>query len=124
MHVFLRFPPMAAVVIALAACSRLSGSTQPPASMTQSGFDGAVYEHALNGWLNRSEADLVSAWGVPERSQRLTDGGQALQYVRVDEIGRVMCSTLFTSDLYGMIRTWNYRGLDCHAPALGDYGAS
>jgi hypothetical protein len=89
------------------------GSTAPP---------GGPYEQALDGWLNRSEADLIAAWGVPERSQRLTDGGQALQFVRTDGEGHVLCTTLFTSDMTGLIRTWTFRGSACRAPRLGVYG--
>jgi hypothetical protein len=91
------------------------GSTAPP---------GGTYEQALDGWLNRPEADLVATWGVPERSQRLTDGGQALQFVRTDGEGHVLCTTLFTSDMTGLIRTWTFRGSACRAPRLGMYGPS
>lgn len=90
-----------------------SGSSEPP--------DKRTYETVLNQWVNHPEEDLVSAWGVPERSQRLTDGGQALEYRRLDATGKLLCSTLFTSDVYGEIRTWSYRGTDCRAPQLGDY---
>lgn len=94
-----------------------SGSTAPPEAT-------AAYERALEAWVNRSEADLVATWGVPERSQRLTDGGQAMQYVRRDGDGHVLCTTLLTSDMTGMIRTWSFRGSDCRVPHLGDYGTS
>jgi len=93
-----------------------AGSTQPASNL--------VYEKALKTWIDRPEEDLVAAWGVPERSQRLTDGGQALEYRHLDSNGRVLCTTLFTSDVYGRIRTWVYRGIDCRAPHLGDYGAA
>jgi len=46
-----------------------------------------------------------------------------LEYRRVDGSGTLLCSTLFTSDVYGKIRIWSYRGIDCRAPLLGDYGA-
>ncbi len=117
-----RFLPatfVAAALLALAACGGPSpvqgegaGSTAPPTNI--------VYERALSRWVDHPEEDLVAAWGVPERSQRLTDGGQALEYRRVGD-GRLLCTTLFTSDMYGMIRTWAYRGSDCRAPNLGDY---
>lgn len=115
----------AAALLALAACRAPgagSGSTRPAVAATS--FNAAAYERALDRWLNRSEVDLVSAWGVPERSQRLTDGGQALQYVRKDPVGNMLCTTLFTSDITGMVRTWTFRGSDCRAPRLGDYGTS
>jgi hypothetical protein len=115
-------PAAALAVLSLSACVPWHsspgpgyGSTAPP---------GGSYEQALDGWLNRPEADLIAAWGVPERSQRLTDGGQALQFVRSDGEGHVLCTTLFTSDMTGLIRTWTYRGSFCRAPRLGVYGPS
>jgi len=110
----------AAGLVALGACGHArpsgegSGSTAPVTNV--------VYESALNGWVNHAEEDLVAAWGVPERSQRLTDGGQALEYRRANPAGAPLCTTLFTSDVYGVIRTWAYRGTNCRIPHLGDYG--
>ena len=92
-----------------------SGSTVAPAA-------NGVYERALNRWLDHPEEELVADWGVPERAQRLTDGGQALEYRRLGSTGQMLCTTLFTSDIYGMVRSWTYRGIDCRAPRLGDYG--
>jgi hypothetical protein len=92
-----------------------SGSTAKPIS-------NAVYEGALNSWVDHPEEELVASWGVPERSQRLTDGGQAFEYRRANAEGAPLCTTLFTSDVYGVIRTWAYRGTDCRVPHLGDYG--
>ena len=110
-------------LLALGACDVVyrtrgegSGSTMP--------VTNAAYESALGPWVDRPEEDLVAAWGVPERSQRLTDGGQVLEYRRFDKAGNLLCSTLFTSDIYGKIRTWSYRGSDCRPPRLGDYGSS
>jgi len=106
-------------LLALAGCGS-SRSTEGSGSTT--GVINAPYERALNTWLDKPEEELVAAWGVPERSQRLTDGGQALEYRRANNDGDLLCTTLFTSDVYGMIRTWAYRGAECKAPKLGDYG--
>jgi hypothetical protein len=114
-----------AAVLALGACgfrsypARViegSGSTVPASN--------AGYEQALNHWVDHPEEDLIADWGVPERAQRLTDGGQALEYRRLGSNGQILCTTVFTSDIYGMVRTWAYRGTDCRAPRLGDYGQS
>jgi hypothetical protein len=111
---------LAATLVALAGCggSRRSGE----GSGSTGPVTNTVYESALNGWVDHPEEDLVAAWGVPERSQRLTDGGQALEYRRVNNDGVPLCTTLFTSDVYGVIRTWAYRGTECRIPHLGDYG--
>ncbi len=120
-----RFLPatfVAAALLALASCGGARSSLGEGVGSTAA-VTNASYERALNRWVDHPEEDLVAAWGVPERSQRLTDGGQALEYRRVGD-GRVLCTTLFTSDMYGMIRTWVYRGSDCRAPNLGDYSNS
>jgi hypothetical protein len=111
---------IAAGLLALGACGQGRRSGEGAGSTNPTG--NAAYEGALNGWVDHQEEDLVAAWGVPERSQRLTDGGQALEYRRVNDQGAPLCTTLFTSDVYGVIRTWAYRGTDCRILRLGDYG--
>jgi len=110
------------VLLALGACTTPASGPGEGEGASVRASDPA-YEQALGHWVDRPEEDLVAAWGVPERSQRLTDGGQALEYRRVDPAGKLLCSTLFTSDVYGVIRLWTYRGTDCRPPRLGDYGA-
>src|SRR5260370_4840010 len=111
---------LAAALVSLGACGL--GRHPGEGSGSTLAVTNAVYEGALNGWIDHPEEDLVAAWGVPERSQRLTDGGQALEYRHVNSEGAPLCTTLFTSDVYGVIRTWAYRGTDCRIPHLGDYG--
>jgi hypothetical protein len=118
------FALAAALVILLGRCG--SGGSSPPGEGQGSSVPvtNAVYEQALNRWIDRPEENLIGDWGVPERSQRLTDGGQALEYRRIDSTGRLLCTTIFTSDVYGTVRTWVYRGSECRVPHLGDYGSS
>jgi hypothetical protein len=78
----------------------------------------AEYEAAVASWAGRSEADLIRAWGVPTHSQLLSQGGQALEYVQWQN-GEVVCTTLFTSNLLGMLETWTWRGKRCRVPRLG-----
>ena len=111
----------AALLLALQACGGKHRSGEGSGSSGKP-ITNAAYEGALNSWVDHPEEDLVAAWGVPERSQRLTDGGQALEYRRLDGNDVPLCTTLFTSDVYGVIRTWAYRGTDCRIPHLGDYG--
>jgi hypothetical protein len=116
-------PRLALLLLALLPLGTCAGGGAPgEGSGTSTAAGNPVYEAELGQWVDRPEEDLVAAWGVPERSQRLTDGGQALEYRRVGAGGKLLCSTLFTSDLYGKIRTWTYRGIDCRPPQLGDYG--
>jgi hypothetical protein len=107
---------LGSAVSALAACG---GGAPQAVSGTSGPTQNLAYEQALKRWVDRPEEDLVNAWGVPDRSQRLTDGGQAFEYRRFAG-GQLVCATLFTSDFYGKIRTWTYRGSDCKAPELGD----
>jgi hypothetical protein len=119
-----RLPRLALFLLALMPLGTCAGGGTPGESAGTSAVVGnPAYEAALRRWVDQPEEDLIAAWGVPERSQRLTDGGQALEYRRVDAAGKLLCSTLFTSDLYGKVRTWTYRGTDCRAPQLGDYGS-
>ena len=113
---------VAAALLALAGCGGGRPRSGEGSGSTAKPITNAVYEGALNSWVDHPEEDLVAAWGVPERSQRLTDGGQALEYRRVNNEGVPLCTTLFTSDVYGMVRTWAYRGTECRIPHLGDYG--
>ena len=113
---------IAAALLALAGCGGGKHRSGEGSGSSAKPITNASYETALNSWVDHPEEDLVAAWGVPERSQRLTDGGQALEYRRLDGNGVPLCTTLFTSDVYGVIRTWAYRGTDCRIPHLGDYG--
>jgi hypothetical protein len=115
---------IAAALLALAGCGGGRHRSGEGSGSTAKPITNAAYESTLNSWVDHPEEDLVAAWGVPERSQRLTDGGQALQFVRTDSEGGILCTTLFTSDMTGMIRTWTYRGSACQPPRLGTYGPS
>src|SRR5690242_19665941 len=92
-----------AVLVAapLAACSSAPSRTNP-----------GVYEAALQQWVGRSETELINSWGVPDKSQLLSQGGQVLEYDTRDG-KNVTCSTLFTSNLTGTIERWNYTGRAC-----------
>ena len=93
-----------AAVAMLAACSSAPSRTNPGA-----------YEAALQQWVGRSETELINAWGVPDKSQLLSQGGQVLEYDTRDG-KNVTCSTLFTSNLTGTIERYSFRGSDCRPP--------
>jgi hypothetical protein len=90
------------VLAALAGCSSSSTARYTP----------AAYEAVLQQWTGRSETDLINSWGVPDRSQLLSQGGQVLQYDTRDK-DKVTCTTLFTSNLTGTIERWTYTGNAC-----------
>jgi hypothetical protein len=95
----------AGLFCALAALTGCSGSSGPH-------YTPAAYEAVLQQWTGRSETDLINAWGVPDRSQLLSQGGQVLQYDTRDK-DKVTCTTLFTSNLTGTIERWTYTGNAC-----------
>lgn len=65
--------------------------------------------------MNEPEANLVGAWGVPDKSHDLEGGGRILEYSSQDASG-VLCTTRFTLDLLGRATKYWYRGNKCKAP--------
>jgi hypothetical protein len=100
-------PGLVAVGLAslLAGCGWLFGSDSAR-------YNPQAYEAELNRWIGRPENDLINRWGVPARSQLLSGGGQVLEYERRQD-KEVTCTTLFTSNITGMIERWRYSGIDC-----------
>ena len=120
-----RFWILTATLLSTSGCGLFGGGEPREATGSSNGpIANAGYEQTLQSWVDASEQDLVASWGVPDRSQRLSDGAQALEYRRVDGEGKLLCSTLFTANAAGTIRRWAYRGSDCRPPRLGDYGKS
>jgi hypothetical protein len=120
-----RFWVLTAIFLSTSGCGLFGGGEPHAASGSSSSpIANASYEQTLQSWVDASEQDLVASWGVPDRSQRLANGAQALEYRRVDRNGNLLCSTLFTADASGKIQGWSYRGSDCRPPRLGDYGKS
>jgi len=119
-----RFWMLAAALSSVSSCGLFGGGEPREGGGSNTPVASASYEQTLQSWVDASEQDLVASWGVPDRSQRLSDGTEALEYRRLDHDGKLLCSTLFTADGAGTIRRWAYRGSDCRAPRLGDYGKS
>ena len=72
------------------------------------------YAEQLSRWQGRSEADLVSTWGMPQSTHVLADGGRVLEYRGTGDAER--CTTRFTLDATGTIMRWWYSGVNCGAP--------
>lgn len=66
----------------------------------------------MNSWLGKSETDLVSSWGAPERSLNLTDGGKVLTWTKDREAAgiRFHCEYTFTVSPLGSVTRWNTAG--------------
>lgn len=119
-----RFWVLTVVLLSTSGCGLFGGREPREAAGSSGPIANASYEQTLQSWVDASEQELVASWGVPDRSQRLSDGAQALEYRRVDRGGNLLCATLFTADASGKIHGWSYRGSDCRPPRLGDYGKS
>jgi hypothetical protein len=75
-----------------------------------------TYQEQLNRWQGESEADLVGAWGMPQQTHTLADGGRILEY-RSAVGEESSCTTRFTLDRTGTIVRWWYAGVNCSAPS-------
>ena len=88
----------------LLAASALAACTVQPKSPT--------YDAIIGNYIGKTEAELVSAWGIPQKTHQLSAGGQVLEYVR-DSNGIAVCTTRFTVDKTGRVsKTW-YKGTSC-----------
>jgi hypothetical protein len=94
---------IAAAALALAAA--LACASPPPPS-------GPSYPEQLSRWEGGNEADLVSSWGMPQKTHVLADGGRVIEYRRkgADE---APCTTRFTLDKSGTVVRWWYAGAGC-----------
>jgi hypothetical protein len=75
-------------------------------------FNPGAYETELNRWVGRPESELINTWGVPSKSQLLSGGGQVLQYDTLDG-DKLLCTTLFASNITGTIERWRWSGDRC-----------
>ncbi|MDJ0983560.1 MAG: hypothetical protein QNI94_18195 [Kiloniellales bacterium] len=96
---------LTAALLALASCS----SSPPPKEIES-------YDQAVSRWMEQTEANLVNAWGIPQKSHSMETGGRVIEYVRVKS-GKTLCTTRFTIDGYGLIKKTWFRGSDCQVPS-------
>ena len=98
-----RIAASAAGVAAALACA---GSPPP---------EGPTYQDEVSRWTGEREADLVTSWGMPQRTHVLADGGRIIEYRSTGE-DHSFCTTRFTLDQSGkIVRSW-YNGVDCAVP--------
>jgi len=66
----------------------------------------------MGSWVGRPAEDLVQAWGVPDRTETLSDGSRVLTWVSVwaNESGQHTCRKNFTVDPQGRVQRWSYGG--------------
>lgn len=98
-------------ILAVAALGLACASQPPPTDA------GPSYHQQISRWNGDTEANLVTAWGVPAKTHVLANGGRIIEYKQDASVGP--CTTRFTLDGTGRIVRWWYTGKDCRAPKNG-----
>jgi len=76
------------------------------------------YQDQVSRWNGEREADLVTSWGMPQKTHVLAGGGRIIEY-RNESEGETSCTTRFTLDASGkIVRSW-YTGVSCSPPKSG-----
>ena len=65
---------------------------------TQTTVVASNYDAQLNQFLNQPENTVVATWGAPSVRTKLSNGGEALVFVVLDDSGTGACSTVMTTD--------------------------
>lgn len=99
---------LAAALLGLASCT---ASAPPPKEIEP-------YDQSVSKWMEETEANLINAWGIPQKSHNMETGGRVIEYVRTRS-GETLCTTRFTIDGYGIVRKTWFRGTDCRLPGPG-----
>ena len=73
------------------------------------------YNQYLASWKGKSEQELVVAFGIPDDTHVMAQGGRVLEYADKDG-DRLTCTTRFTINSGGRVDGWWYKGTDCSAP--------
>ncbi len=97
--------PHTAVIVA-GLCAATACTPPPP---------GPTYVEYVGRWVQDTEVNLVSTWGIPENTHSLETGGRIVEYTREQE-GDIVCTTRFTIDENGRIVKYWYRGTKCKPP--------
>jgi hypothetical protein len=105
----LRFRAWKLALGTLAGAAALACSTPPVDS-------GPTYQDEVSRWTGEREADLVTSWGMPQKTHVLADGGRIIEYRSQGEKTEDTCTTRFTLDRSGkVVRSW-YNGISCTVP--------
>ena len=75
------------------------------------GCSTVTQKSIMESWLGNDVDSLISAWGAPDRSIELSNGGYTHTWINVYEYyGVRTCKKTFTTDWLGTITTYSYSG--------------
>lgn len=74
-----------------------------------------AYQDEVSRWTGEKEADLVTSWGMPQKTHVLADGGRIIEYRSTGE-DESSCTTRFTLDKGGKVVSSWYNGVSCAVP--------
>ena len=99
---------LAAALLGLASCN---ASAPPPKEIEP-------YDQSVSRWMEETEASLINAWGIPQKTHSMETGGRVIEYIQTKS-GETLCTTRFTIDGYGVVKKTWFRGTDCRVPSPG-----
>jgi hypothetical protein len=94
---------------AAAVAAALACASAPPVD------SGPAYQDEVSRWTGDKEAELVTSWGMPQRTHVLADGGRIIEYRSTGE-DESACTTRFTLDKSGKVVSSWYNGVGCTVP--------
>ena len=67
-------------------------------------------EEYLNGWIGKTEDDLVSRFGIPFSTYKLNNGDKMLEFRFMAPNGINYCAWTFTTNNEGIVSNWRQTG--------------
>lgn len=77
----------------------------------------AKYEKNLSSWIGASEENLVTHWGTPESSYKVSDSVKTISFIYnggQGEYQKYWCKTTFVLK-NEVVDSWKYEGPSCKA---------
>ncbi len=106
-----RFRAFGLAAAAAGVAAALACASPPPVD------SGPTYQDEVSRWNGEKEAELVTSWGMPQKTHVLADGGRIIEYRSTGEgEDESSCTTRFTLDKGGKIVTSWYNGVNCAVP--------
>jgi hypothetical protein len=70
---------------------------------------GVQSNSTMPSWMDRTEGELVSLWGTPNKTSSTPDGKRILTWeTKAGDYGQLTCIRTFTVNQKGIIKGWSY----------------